>query len=66
MRQMIRAGFMAAVLAAALADEGLVGTADATEAPRTVPVVMLFSQTLYKVEQAQLYWAKANKMGKTK
>jgi hypothetical protein len=60
------ATFKKAAFVAALADEGLVGTADATEVPRTVPVVMLFSQTLYKVEQAQLYWAKANKTGKTK
>ncbi|MCY3021676.1 MAG: hypothetical protein NTW87_21910 [Planctomycetota bacterium] len=49
-----------------LADEGLVGTADAKGVTRTVPVIIIFNQALYEVDRVQLYYAKANKNGRTR
>ena len=52
--------------AAALADEGLVGTADAKNASKTVRVDIIFNDATYRKEQVQLYSAKTGKSGATK
>lgn len=52
--------------AANLADEGLVGTADAKNAPKDVTVVALFNSTLLRTTKTLSYTAKANKGGLAK
>ena len=48
-----------------LTDEGLINS-NITGAALTVPVVILFNNTLYNSVQAQIYTAKASKTGRTK
>jgi hypothetical protein len=52
--------------AANLADEGLVGTADAKSASKEVTVVVLFNSTLLRTTKTMSYTAKANKNGLAK
>lgn len=51
---------------ALLADEGLVGTADAKGVKLNVPVIVIFNGALYFVNEPQLYYAKKGKTGYTK
>ena len=52
--------------AAMLSGYGLTSTVDVKSAPVSVPIVLLFANTLYEKNQAQLYTAKAGKTGATK
>jgi len=47
------------------ADEGLTNTT-AANVPKTIPVVILFNNKVFKADVAQLYTAKQNSSGKTK
>jgi uncharacterized protein YkwD len=55
-----------AVFSTTLADEGLVGTETVTAVYRPVPVLMLFNETLYAVDQPELYWARQQLSGYAK
>jgi len=60
------ATFAKGSFASALADDGLVGTADAKDASVNVPVSITFNTTIYKKTQPQIYNAKKDKTGATK
>ena len=47
-------------------DEGLLGTRSVKKVSRTVPIIILFNQTMYRTDRAVLYTARENKKGVAK